>query len=343
MTSSTCQRIPVPDPLATADAGQYVLSRQVVNRNSAGWDQNSANSPRPRGPVESGDDSRGDPIPIPPTALRWSTTDPVIAEADSVSGQVTGLRLGRTVLRVDLAGLVRDSVAVVVGEAFSATLVNETWATLDTTRWLPFGTPRPHVDKGPGGIAGLNNGGDGSYASGVFSAGLHDVSRGFGLEARVSVPVTRSQWQSLSLSLNSSRGWPIEGWDRATGTPANRALSDEACGAGYPNGEGMAAVGQVALEAGGRQTFEADSTWRLGAWHRIRIQLVPDGECGIAIDGVPVWRSPGRIPVDQRYRILIAGNSADTKILVGPLQVWRGVRKDIDWAVVDRSSGSGRP
>ncbi len=94
---------------------------------------------------------------------------------------------------------------------------------------------------------------------------------------------------------------------------------------------------------GGQQEFvPADSTWRLGAWHRIRIQLFPDGECGIAIDGVPVWRSPGRIPVDQRYRIFIAGNSADTKILVGPLQVWRGVRKDIDLAVVDPSRVGSR-
>ena len=97
----------------------------------------------------------------------------------------------------------------------------------------------------------------------------------------------------------------------------------------------------VAPGAGGRsKSVPADSTWRLGAWHRIRIQLFPDGECGIAIDGVPVWRSPVRLPADQPYRTLIAGNSIDTKMLAGPLQVWRGVWKDIDWAVGGpRSSG----
>ncbi len=121
------------------------------------------------------------------------------------------------------------------------------------------------------------------------------------------------------------------------------AFPEEACGFGYPNGEGMAPVGRAALNAGGgRRALAADSTWRLGAWHRIRIQLFPDGECGIAIDGVPVWRSPGRIPVDQPYRIVIAGNSADTKVLVGPLQVWRGVRKDIDWALVDPGRAGSR-
>ncbi len=251
-------------------------------------------------------------------------------ELDLGSGQQVGARSPiRTVLRVDLAGLVRDSIDVAVRADSSVTLLEETWTTLDTARWLPFGIPRPHLDKGPGGMAGLNNGGDGSSISGLFSAEVHDVSRGFGLEAQVSVPVTRSQWQTLSLSLNSSRGWPIEGWDRVTGASPGSGLSDEACVAGFPNGEGMAAVGRVALVAGGQQEFvPADATWRLGAWHRIRIQLFPDGECGIALDGVPVWRSPGRVPVDQGYRIFMARNSADTKILVGPLQVWRGVRKE---------------
>ena len=286
--------------------------------------------------------TRGDPIPTPADALRWSTADPAIAQADSVSGRVTGLRPGRTMLRVDLAGLVQDSVEVMVGADSSATLLEERWSAIDTARWLPFGAPRPHLDQGPGGIVGLNNAGDGSYMSGLASANLHDVGRGLGLEAMVSAPITRSQWQSLALALNSERSWRIEGWDRVTGAPAATSQSYEACGVGYPMGEGMAAVGRVTLVAGGRQSFySADSTWRSGAWHRIRIQMFPDGECGIAIDGVAVWRSPVRLPVDQQYRILIAGNSVDTKVLVGPLQVWLGVRKDIDWSVVDPSGAGG--
>ncbi|MCC7134381.1 MAG: AAA family ATPase [Gemmatimonadales bacterium] len=286
---------------------------------------------------------RGDPVVVPAGALRWSTADPTIAEADSVTGKVTGLGLGRTVLRVDLAGLVQDSVAVAIVADSSATLLAETWATFDTTRWLPFGNPRPYLDRGPGPVAGLNNGGDGSYASGVVSAAAHDVSRGFGLEADVSIPVTRSQWQSVAISLNSSRGWPIEGWDRITGSPTNQRHLDETCGIGFPRGEGMAGVGLVALEAAGRpNTFPADSTWRTGAWHRIRIQVFPDGGCGIAIDGIPVWRPPGRVPVDQRYRIILAGNSVGTKVLVGPLRAWRGVRRDIDWAAVDTARAGTR-
>ena len=239
-------------------------------------------------------------------------------------------------LRVDLAGF-RDSVAVQVVADSAATTLDEDWAVLDTMRWLPFGSPRPFLDRGPRGVAGLNNGGDGSYPSGVFSAALYGVTGGLGLEARVSIPVTRSQWQQLQLSIVSARAWPVERWDRLTGSPARVSFGSEACGAGYPNGEGLAAVGSVAAIAGGQgRVAPADSTWRLGAWHRIRLQVFPDGECGVAIDGVPIWRSPGRLPLDQQYRVLLAGSSAGTKVLVGPFQVWRGVRKDIDWSVVDR-------
>ena len=51
------------------------------------------------------------------------------------------------------------------------------------------------------------------------------------------------------------------------------------------------------------------------------------------------WRSTARLPLDQQYRIWFAGNSANTRILAGLLEVWSGVRGDVDWAV---TGGSGR-
>ena len=43
-------------------------------------------------------------------------------------------------------------------------------------------------------------------------------------------------------------------------------------------------------------------------------------------------RTRSRIPLDLPYRVIVEGNSVDTEILVGPLEVWTGIRKDVDWS-----------
>jgi hypothetical protein len=38
---------------------------------------------------------------------------------------------------------------------------------------------------------------------------------------------------------------------------------------------------------------------------------------------------------NARYRLIIAGNSAQTDILVGPVRMWSGVRSDVPWLQLD--------
>ena len=40
---------------------------------------------------------------------------------------------------------------------------------------------------------------------------------------------------------------------------------------------------------------------RDGAWWTLRLQILPDGRCGVAIDGRVVWISPERLPLDEVY------------------------------------------
>jgi hypothetical protein len=53
------------------------------------------------------------------------------------------------------------------------------------------------------------------------------------------------------------------------------------------------------------------------------------------MDGQPILLSGGSLALDRPYRVLIEGKSVGTRILVGPLEVWEGVRTDVDWASLD--------
>lgn len=184
------------------------------------------------------------------------------------------------------------------------------------------------------GFHALNNNGDGSYISGVFSRRTFSVLQGLGLEARLSVPVSRAQWQGQTLAFRSERSQQTARRDRRTGGASRDAQhAGEECQFNYPAGEGLSAVARLGFASGGTvRLAAADSAWPTGAWRTVRLQIFPDGTCGVAVDGVPVWRSEARVPVGQPYRVWLFGNSADTdRILVGRVVVWQGVRQDVEW------------
>ncbi len=282
-------------------------------------------------------DTAGDRVLLPASALYWSSRDTTIVAVASASGRITARRLGRTVVTADFGGVARDSIEVVVRADTAETIFSERWAAIDAARWRDFGEPPPRLTSGPGGVRGLNNGGDGRYTSGVFSTDRFDVSRGLGLEAKVSLPVSRSQWQQQIIALRSERSVVVDGWDRRSGYPwRDRAASGDECAFAYPSGEGLSALGRFSFSAGGATPRSpADSSWREGAWHVVRLQLFPDGTCGIAVDGVPVWRSEQRVSRNARYRVWLEGNSAGTNLVVGPVELWRGIRQDLDWQLLD--------
>jgi hypothetical protein len=56
----------------------------------------------------------------------------------------------------------------------------------------------------------------------------------------------------------------------------------------------------------------------------------------MALDGRPVWVSSATLPLHLPIRIHLWGNTAGTRMLVGPLEAWEGVRGDVDWRLVAR-------
>jgi hypothetical protein len=75
---------------------------------------------------------------------------------------------------------------------------------------------------------------------------------------------------------------------------------------------------------------------RTGAWWTLRVQILPDGRCGIAINGRVLRLSTEPIPLNATYRLWLGDESAGVKLLHGPLHVWKGVRTDIQWTDLAR-------
>ncbi len=120
-----------------------------------------------------------------------------------------------------------------------------------------------------------------------------------------------------------------DAWDHRTGS--NPAGGANACLIRYP----PAGDGYLQLQ-------RMPASLRSGRWYTVRIQIFPDGRCGVAVDGQPLWRSDSPISLDRLYRVRFEGKSVRTRILVGPLNVWEGVRGDVDWSLLDRQDAGSR-
>jgi hypothetical protein len=74
---------------------------------------------------------------------------------------------------------------------------------------------------------------------------------------------------------------------------------------------------------------------------RALVQVFPDGRCGFAFDGTPLWVSPP-VYFDTTARVLLEGNSQETRVLVGPLRGATGVAPHVDWGRLDTAGAKQR-
>ncbi len=286
---------------------------------------------------------RANGAPAPLHDLRWASRDTTVATVDAL-GRFRPRRLGTTWIVVSAGGWRADSALARVTPANSHTLVREFWDKSWPTRWRTFGEPRPRIVATAIGPAFLPNG-DGSYPSGAYLPLVIPSVEGAGVEAMVSMPITRSQWQTLSISLMPAEGLPrLRQWDHVTGD-AFPSIGNT-CWSVFPGGEGGRATELAAF--GGRQndeTFLAPPGLYNGRWHRIRLQLLPDGRCALAIDGRPIGARRGRTPASPSgVFVHVIGNSRfDGRLVVGPLEAWSGVRGGVDWTLVDTDTTIRRP
>jgi WD40-like Beta Propeller Repeat len=281
-----------------------------------------------------GFDPQGEDVPVP--LADWWTSDSTVAVIDS-NGLLMPRRPGRLVVRVSAGGWREDSTVITVRPAASTTTLTEDWRGPLDRSFIPYGHPKPVLSTGPGATPAFLNNGDDNWESGAFTKRALDPATGLGFETTISTPITSTQWQVITLSILRITDGALAGWDRTTGAlPVDLGI-DRGCSFQYPNGEGAGSSDHWSLAAADASSLGTPPPGAIsGRWLRVRVQLLPDGRCAVAIDGRPRAIIASHLPLDRPYRIDLKGKSVGTKILVGPLEVWQGVKPGVDWLALDR-------
>lgn len=270
---------------------------------------------------------------------RWRSSDSTVAVVDSL-GVVHPARPGEVEITASLGGWRTATRRLRIEGTEPRVVMRERWDTTWRSRWIRFGTPTPEVGVGPGGVPGFWNRGDGTHISTAVLRQSFAPRDGLGVEVWLHTPVTEPGHQRARVvlaagldTLQLQRADPL-GPSPRLGSP------DVSCVAAFPGGLGGSGVGLTMGVSGGGVVGTTTSLGALtdtlasGGWWRLRIQILPDGRCGVAVNGRVVWLSRDAISLDRPLWLRLGDNSEGTRMLHGPLEVWTGVRTDIDWAVV---------
>jgi len=276
--------------------------------------------------------------------VRWHSDDPAILTIDSLTGVAGPRRPGRARVHATLPGWRTAALDVAVQPGLSAAVAREPWDSTWATRWFDYGTPRPVVVQRPTGPM-LNVNGDGSFSSGVLSRQVFAVAKGLSVEADVSLRLTRLQWQQVQFGLAGPVDVDsVSSADRRNGIIRSSSDILSACSLALPAGEGISKVDKMTVADGLHpRNIPLPASIVDGRLARVRLQLFPDGRCGIAIDGRAVFISQAPTVLRTSARIHYSGNAVKTQALLGPLEIWTGVRDGVDWSAVPLTAVDARP
>ena len=152
--------------------------------------------------------------------------------------------------------------------------------------------------------------------------------------------ITQVKWQFFNVQLTANLADSVlMAWDHETGAinEGGRWANHATCSLAIPANEGVLYRHRAALanEAGGMIVTE-DSTIGADRWMQVRLQIFPDGRCGAALDGRARSRLSVPLALDRPFRVIVQGMSVGTEVLVGPMTIWSGVKKGVDWTALDR-------
>lgn len=268
----------------------------------------------------------------------WRSLDTLVAVSEG-DGVFHTRSAGTTRIIVSAGGLLSDTLEVHVRESAVHSVLRERWTRPVESGWIRFGDPQPEIF---GQALRLN--GDGHLKSGVVSRDSLDLRNGGGVHAMVRLPLTASWWQSVSVSLKFVASGPaMREWERETSRedPTGPASSARSCTFATPRNEGGAFMRLSTFLASGSAVKLPRSTPFIGDgnWHGVTLQVFADGHCALAIDGTPIAISSHAIVVDQPVRAVFDGQSHNSTVEVGAVDVWSGTRGDIDWSSI-RSAAS---
>jgi DNA-binding SARP family transcriptional activator len=265
-------------------------------------------------------------------SIRWSSSDPRIATVDS-DGVVRAQNGGSVIVTASLAGWRRATKRItIVGETVTH-VFNEDWDGAWQGRWFVFGEPRPIVVAGPDNVSSFWSRGDGNFLSIATQRAGYSARAGLGVEIRLSTPLTDRN--NLRARVNLAGGIDtaaFRGADQRIMVPT-RPREDASCAATFPAGDGSRFHRQLGAHGGVNSFIALDPAlaklMESGAWWTLRLQILPDGRCVVAVNDKVLWISTQPIPLDEPFRLWIGDSSPGTKLLHGPLHMWTGVRRDM--------------
>ncbi|HMA40774.1 MAG TPA: AAA family ATPase [Gemmatimonadales bacterium] len=289
--------------------------------------------------IARGLDPSGAPAPL--NALSWRSDDTTIATVAPSSGLVYARRGGTVTVRASAGGWRETAVTLVIGQPPPPHVVlKEDWSGPLDAQWVPFGDPRPEITDGPGGTRAFWNRGDGWYVSGAYARRRFPLAHGLAVALRLSTPVIGPRQQSVHVAFTANLdSAELSRWDHRTGNLPPAGLRSRECGFQYAPGDGVFAPPWTYFDRG---TVPLPDSVNSGKWYSLVVQLFPDGRCGIAVDGKPLGITHEVMPPAERYWLVLEGNSVGNRMLAGPLEVWSGVRDDVDWAAL-RSGATPPP
>jgi hypothetical protein len=269
-------------------------------------------------------------LPVTPAWVTWRSLDTTVATIDS-TGVLHPRRMGGVTIEASAGGWRVERLQLTVHEAAARTLFVEDWSHGIEPRWRPFGDPRPRtVDDARLGHAFLNNG-DGSFSSGAYLATRLPIGDGVGVDAELSTTFERAQWRAIGISFEDLDDDQLRTWNHLTGDAHNRSAT---CGVGVPAGEGYESNDSLAVHGVGQtRSFVLPPALRTGRPFHVRVQIFPDGRCGVALDGLPLWIAPTPFGAPSAY-LRLAGATRYGRMLVGRVEVYAGVRAGVAWEAV---------
>jgi hypothetical protein len=275
-----------------------------------------------------------DDTPTSVLRARWRSLDMSIATIDS-DGVLVPRRVGRLTIEASAGAWRLARRELTIRPRTVTVAFREDWTAGIVPRWRVFGQPVPRTVADPRLGTALLLDGDGSFVSGVHTAQALPLRDGLAVEAVVSDSFRLMQWREVQVRAVSYADRMLATWDHADNAfPREPPLA--ACGMVYPAGEGAWGGDSASFFTGTTtRTIAADAGWSRGTPIVARIQVLPDGRCGVAIDGRMRWISPPVAWPDSTY-VEIRGNSYMARALVGRITVWTGVPPGVDWSLPRR-------
>ena len=272
----------------------------------------------------------------PARRVRWSVADSSMSRVDSL-GTIVAEREGAVTVSVTMGGwrTVRHTFIAIARR--DSAVIREAWAR-GVDSWRLFGNPNPLVVEDAKLGRALSNEGDGSYYSGAYLRKPLQARFGLAVDAVLRTPVTELQWQSLLFGLNAAHDTTaLSQWDHRSGyLPAYSSTSGlGGCLVQYPFTEGVNGLRRLLAFPLPEVGSSLDArTLADGAPWRIRLQVFPDGRCGVALNGRPLSISAKRFDAGVPMLLITYGSSWHSRMLLGPVTISEGVPGDIDWTVI---------